>query len=299
MSKFSWLASYPKSGNTWFRIVSANLFLGEGQVADINDLKDAPIASARAPFDEMLLVDSALLSPRETDRLRPLVYRAFAQAKIAEHEDAAVPSGPFQTQARSHWLVKVHDAWVYTDQGEALLGGSKAAENAIYITRDPRDVALSLAHHRDLSVDMAIEYMADEKKCSAMSEKGPSNQLRQHILSWSLHAKSWLDQTEIPVHHIRYEDMESDPVATICAAHAFAGNNFTLEEVSRAVDLASFDRLKAQEAQNSFREAPAGRAFFRRGKSGGWRDELKADQIKRIEADHGTMMEQLGYPFAA
>ncbi len=52
MIRTIWLASYPKSGNTWFRIVNSNLSLDGDTPADINDLPErGGIASARGPFD--------------------------------------------------------------------------------------------------------------------------------------------------------------------------------------------------------------------------------------------------------
>src|SRR3954470_6421397 len=61
---------------------------------------------------------------------------------------------------------------------------------------------------------------------------------------------------------------------------------------------ADFAQLRQQEQDKGFREAPrpfGGGDFFRRGKSGAWRDELTAEQVKRVEVDHADMMRRLGY----
>ncbi|MGC1778963.1 MAG: hypothetical protein WBB34_13525 [Xanthobacteraceae bacterium] len=61
MTRTIWLASYPKSGNTWFRMLVANLSATDKPV-DINDLPErGGIASARGPFDHLTLIDSGLL----------------------------------------------------------------------------------------------------------------------------------------------------------------------------------------------------------------------------------------------
>ena len=81
-----WLASYPKSGNTWFRMLVANLSSIDGQPADINDLPErGGIASARVTFDHVTMIDSGLLTADEIDCLRPRVYEALARG--AEEED--------------------------------------------------------------------------------------------------------------------------------------------------------------------------------------------------------------------
>jgi len=70
----------------------------------------------------------------------------------------------------------------------------------------------------------------------------------------------------------------------------------------RAVAFADFAQLRQQEHDKGFREAPrpyGGGSFFRRGKTGAWRDELTAEQVARVEADHAEMMRRLGYELAS
>mgnify|MGYP000091050490 FL=1 len=296
MGSFSWLASYPKSGNTWFRIVAANLYAEGNEPVDINDLPErGGISSARTPFDNILLVDSDLLTHEECDRMRPMLYRAMARE---EEQQLADPMQLAEDKDRIDGLVrmlKCHDAWTYTDLGEPLLGGREAARNAILIVRDPRDVAPSLANHNDITIDAAIDFMRNRESSYCGDPTHYSSQLRQQLPGWSGHTASWLDQRDIPVHLVRYEDMEADPVETIQAALSFAGRQVDRGDLARAVDLASFDRLREQEARSRFAEARPGRTFFRRGQSGGWRDDLADRQVARIERDHAAMMDRLGY----
>jgi aryl sulfotransferase len=72
MMRTIWLASYPKSGNTWFRMLAANLSAQNGKPVDINNLPErGGIASARGPFDYLSPLDSSLLTHDEIDCLRP------------------------------------------------------------------------------------------------------------------------------------------------------------------------------------------------------------------------------------
>jgi hypothetical protein len=95
--------------------------------------------------------------------------------------------------------------------------------------------------------------------------------------------------------------MHADTRGSLCKALTFAGVDATLEEIARAASFAAFGELKKQEEERGFREAPRPRAgagpgsFFRRGVSGGWRDELNAKQVAQIERDHAPMMARLGY----
>jgi hypothetical protein len=181
--------------------------------------------------------------------------------------------------------------------GEPLLAGARGADGAIVIVRDPRDVAPSLASHRNTSIDDAIAFMNDRDAKFSANTTRQDSQLRQKLPGWGGHVTSWLDQTDIPVHLVRYEDLQIDTVTMLRRALQFAGQAATDDEICRAVRFADFARLRQQEEEMGFREAPqqAGARFFRRGQAGGWRDELTPDQAARIIAVHGTVMRRLGY----
>jgi len=286
-----WLASYPKSGNTWFRMLVANLSANDGKPVDINDLPErSGIASAREAFDHVMLIDSGLLTHDEIDCLRPRLYEEFARGAEDDEYDVAEDAPPVR-------FVKVHDAYTLTPNGEPLLAGRRGADGAIVIVRDPRDVAPSLANHYRFSIDEAVAFMNDRNAGFCTKTLRQHIQLRQKLPGWSGHIASWLDQTDIPVHLIRYEDMNADTAGTLGRALAFAGRAAADEAIRRAVAFADFAELRLQEQDKGFRETPArpGGLFFRRGEVGGWRDELSAEQVARIEAAHAPMMRRLGY----
>ncbi|HET9619231.1 MAG TPA: sulfotransferase domain-containing protein [Pseudolabrys sp.] len=290
MTRTVWLASYPKSGNTWFRMLVANLSATD-QPADINDLPErGGIASARAPFDHLTLIDSGLLTHEEIDALRPRVYEELRAGAADDEYDEQHHVLPVR-------FVKCHDAYTDTAQGEALLGGARGADGAIVIVRDPRDVAPSLANHNHSTIDAAIDFMSDKAAAFCGASDRQQNQLRQQLRGWSGHAESWLSQPDIPHHLIRYEDLKADTAGTLTRALAFAGRVASDEDIARAVAFADFSELKRQERETGFREAPprTPNGFFRRGEAGAWRDELTAEQIERIERAHAPMMQRLGY----
>ena len=290
MTRTVWLASYPKSGNTWFRMLVANLSAKDGKPVDINDLPErGGIASARGPFDHLTLIDSGLLTHDEIDCLRPRVYEELARGADDDEYDVAQDTLPVR-------FVKMHDAYTWTRSGEPLLAGRRGADGAILIVRDPRDVAPSLANHSRRSIDDAISFMSDNNAGNCMSTNRQHSQLRQKLPGWSGHMESWLDQADIPVHLIRYEDMQADTVCVFRGALEFADRPASDEDIRRAVSYADFANLRRQEQDGGFREkTPRAAQFFRRGEAGAWRDELTPEQVARIEAAHAPMMRRLGY----
>jgi hypothetical protein len=292
MTRTIWLASYPKSGNTWFRILLANLSAKDNKPIDINNLPlRSGIASARDPFDHLTLIDSGLLTHDEIDCLRPRVYEALARGEDDDDEhDAKAAAPPVR-------FVKVHDAYTLTPKGEPLLAGARGAAGVILIARDPRDLAPSVANHYGKSLDAAIAYLNDNRAGFCIKADKQYSQLRQKVPSWSGHMASWIDQSDIPLHLIRYEDMQSDTIGTFRRALDFAGWAATDDDIRRAVGYADFTELRRQEEEKGFAETPRrpGVIFFRRGEVGAWRDELSAEQVARIEAAHAPMMRRLGY----
>lgn len=286
MSRTIWLASYPKSGNTWTRsLISYAL---DPDTHSINTLSGTRgIASAALPFDNQTLLASSLLHLDEIEALRPDVHRALSiSTDFEESMDEDFDKSPFQ---------KVHDAYTYTASGHPLLGGAEVAKLAILIMRDPRAVAPSLANHLGTTIDYAIERMADPDFQFAPRHRNANIQLPQRLLTWGGFFDSWMNQTDIPVHLIRYEDLSTQPAETLMGLMTAAGCPINRDTAQNAVERADFSRLSAQEASEGFREAPRGRTFFRKGKSDAWREELTQAQIQSIEITHGTTMRQLGY----
>ena len=276
MSKIVWLASYPKSGNTWLRIFFANLQNELDGPVDINQLK-IRMASRRNFFDQALGVETSDLTAAEVNSLRPQVFAYLAR------------NSP-QTR-----ITKIHDAFPYTPAGLPAITPEFTA-GAIYISRNPLDVALSFAAHCGISTDQSIQDMANEKLVLTDYDDRFSIQLEQPMHSWSSHVKSWLDQPFIPVHLIRYEDMLQNPLETFTLAARFAGLPDSLEQIQKAIQHSSFEALQQQEQQTGFREkSPAAGSFFRKGRRGYWREELTPEQATRIIADHAEVMRRLGY----
>lgn len=276
MTGVIWLVSYPKSGNTWLRLALLGL-LQPGRAVEINESLGTSFTLARRRlFDETLDVESADLTPEEAERARPFLHRLLAAGRDAT-------------------IFKVHDAWTRGTDGAPLFPPDIAAK-VIYIVRDPRDVAVSFAHHMGRSVDRAIAAMADVKTQLARTGRRLERQLPQRLLTWSGHVESWLDASDLRPHVIRYEDMLADPAGILAAAARFCDLDASEETVTGAVEATRFDVLRAQEEEHGFVERPAhADRFFRRGLAGGWRDSLTPEQAARVIADHGRVMVRLGY----
>jgi hypothetical protein len=277
MNGIVWLASYPKSGNTWFRVFLTNLLRDAETPANINDLERTPIASARAVFDNRVGIEASDLTADEIDRLRPELY-----CHLAENAE-----GPL--------FMKIHDAYTAVTDDIPLIP-AEATGCALYFIRNPLDVAVSFAHHSGWEYAAAVSRLAKETLAFSGRPDRLDTQLRQKLLSWTSHVLSWVDSPPFPVHVLRYEDMKMQPVETFTGAIRFAGLSHTESQVRKALEFSSFDVVREQEEAEGFHEkSPVAGRFFRKGEVGSWREELNEEQAERIVRDHREVMRRFGY----
>ena len=272
-----WLASYPKSGNTWFRIFLANVLNPSKTPIDLNKIHTGAIASARGWVDEALGFDSAHLTHDELDALRPAVYRWQS-----DHQD----------DIGYH---KIHDAYTYLENSDPLIP-TEGNLGALYFIRNPLDVAISFANHSRCTIDKAIEQMGKPHNAFCKGVYRQHSQLRQKLLTWSMHVQSWAEAADLNVLVLRYEDMKQNPIPTFTKAAEFLQLKASQQTIEIALENAHIEKLQQQEEQSGFCEKPANVSrFFRKGIVGDWQNTLTPVQIQQIISDHADVMQYYGY----
>jgi hypothetical protein len=271
MGKIVWLASYPKSGNTWLRAFLHNYIVDAQTPHSINSLVDFSVAECAGAFYGP---DHAGLRDEQVQRLRPAVHAQLTKL----HDDLV--------------FVKTHNA------NRALHGvplcTPGVTAGAVYIVRDPRDVALSYAAFAGKCVDEIIEFMADARAGNATD----AAQVFEFLGSWSEHAISWVAAQKRLL--VRYEDLLNEPERYFARVIKFLGTGeVDARRLARAIAFSGFDVLSGQEAANGYRAGGGAETFFRTGKAGQWRDCLTQAQVQKIEAAHGEVMQKFGYELSA
>jgi aryl sulfotransferase len=277
MGNICWIASYPKSGNTWLRMLLANYRADSATPADINSLGNYG-APARIVFDEWAGIRASALDDITVDNILPDVYRS-----VAREENGTV-------------FFKAHDMFRFTSRGEPLFPPD-VSTGAVYLVRNVSDVAISFAHHAGIGELEAVERLCDSHYAVACSGAGLDAQLRQVLGSWSEHVSSWLDQSAIPLYLVRYEDLLRSPVEVFGGIAEFCGLPFDEERVRRAVASSRFDELQRQERTNGFSERleRSTTPFFRRGRTGDGAESLPAELVQRLLDKHRYVLLRLKY----
>ena len=160
--------------------------------------------------------------------------------------------------------------------------------------RNPLDVAVSSADFMGTDLDRMIDLMATEYL------ETPHDPERNNVSiasgSWSQHVASWTGRTNKRLHVVRYEDMIGKPSVTFGSVARFLGLKPSRQRLLRAIRNSSFRTMQRQEATGGFHERSGHqKRFFRRGKAGGWKDDLSESQIQRICEAHGEQMKRFGY----
>jgi hypothetical protein len=276
--KLFWLASYPKSGNTWTRAFIANLLNEEPDPVDINEFNTGHIASNRFWVEAAFDFDINELSQDEIDRLRPLAYQWASD------------------EATEYGYHKTHDAYSYVDpERQIAMFPPSATAGALVIVRNPLDVLVSYAHHNNATIEKTLEHLNSSEHAMCGKPGRPYRQLRQWLWSWSEFNRSWM-QAPVTKKIVRYEDMKANPVQTFTEIATFLKLPNDHERVSDAVDRCRIENLQAQEQQTPFKEKSiVAKSFFRKGVVGDWKDKLTADQVRAILDHHHDLMLELGY----
>ena len=269
-----WLASYPKSGNTWMRAFLANLIL------------DAP-----EPLPLKRIGEVCPSEPAE------IWFRPFTKGRVAELSAKEIAALRVKAQERAVSLnknivpMKTH-SYLGEDCGHPIFS-MKAIYGAIYIIRDPRDVAISAADHFGKSIDQMIAMMADPL---AVAMPMPGVIVHELQSSWSNHVESWTKWNHPGIFVVRYEDLLADPLDQFGRVARRFGISSDQARIEKAVEVSSFTQLQKMEAEQGFIERSIhSEKFFRAGRSGGWLDKLTVEQVKRIESDHAAQMKRFGY----
>jgi len=273
MGNIVWLASYPKSGNTWVRAFLANLVANRADPVPLDELARYAEDEANPELFSMLAgKPSTQLDIGEIAELRPQVHAAIAQ------------------RAQGTRFVKTHNMAGSFD-GHPLHNWQVSA-GAVCVVRNPLDVAVSMTHHFGLTIDEAIERLGDENVATVNDALFVS----QVLGSWSMHVKGWADMANASVLVLRYEDLLDKPAKQFAKIAKLVGLGQDRNRVERAMKHAGFQSLSSMEKKHGFVEASdKGARFFRKGRVNEWRETLGREQVQRVIDAHREQMQRFGY----
>ena len=256
-----WLASYPKSGNTWLRaLLSSYLYSKDGKF-DFNLLNKIDSFPSERFFKNY---PDKFEKPEDTAK-----YWIKEQEKI--------------NQSKKITFFKTHNA-LCKIEGNRFTNRENTL-GAIYIIRDPRNLITSLAHHYQISKEDALDFMLDEKR--GIVSKIDNRYIGfQPLFSWVLNQKSWVENKNFPVLTIKYEDLQSETFTTFKKVLDFINkltnskNSIDREKAKKSIKNCDFENLKKLEQEKGFAEAITKKGsnekltFFNLGKNNNYKNLL-------------------------
>ena len=256
-----WIASYPKSGNTWLRALLSNYLYSKDGKFDFDLLNQIDSFPSERFFKNY---PDKFEKPEDTTK-----YWLKEQEKI--------------NQSKKITFFKTHNALCKIDGNRFT--NSENTLGAIYIIRDPRNVITSLAHHYQISKEDALDFMMDEKR--GIVSKVDNRYIGfQPLFSWILNQKSWVENINFPVLTIKYEDLQSEPLSTFKKVLNFI-NKLTnskypvdIEKAKKSIKNCDFENLKKLEQERGFAEAITRKgsneklSFFNLGKNNNYKKLL-------------------------
>ena len=290
---FYYLASYPRSGNTWCRLFVYELFKSKFLSLNINQkypdfrklgqynnsFKFQSIISSRQCIDDQIGFDSSDLKMNELDTYRP----NLELGKIYG--------------LKNFNLLKVHDAFTSPFNGGNPVMPINGCKGVIYLVRNPIDIIASLSEFYQWDVQKTIEFIIDNRAGLCDSSKSCSNFVRQYMGSWAFHVKSWTNQEELPILVVRYEDLVKSPYKYFPQIAEFLELSSNKKEINNAIRKTTFEKLKNNQVQyEAFIEKPSScKEFFWKGLLGEGEKIINNLQRDKIIASLGDVMEFYSY----
>ena len=274
-----WLASYPKSGNTWIRMFLKSYLKKDDEIFDINNFN---LSSHIERFPNIKYLEDAQIDYLNFDEI--IKNSVLLQQKINLKNQPTI--------------FKTHSA-LYNIKGYKFTDLQNSA-GVIYVVRDPRDIVISYSHHMSLSIDDTIDLMTNSTSGELHTYKNKS--FRITIMgSWSDNFNSWKNFKKINPLIIKYEDLKIKPLIQyekiVDYLEKLKVTTKNLKKIYAAIEDTDFEKLKKAENKDGFIEKPKDSKidFFRKGTTNQWVDILKKDQIYKIENKFYNEMKELGY----
>ena len=278
-SMIIWIASYPKSGNTYVRsLLSAYYFSNDGNF-NFGLLKNIKQFPSNDFFEsEFKNVDEASRN------------WILGQKKIRERKKALF--------LKTHSCLGLYKGQPFTSP-EYTLGG-------IYVVRDPRNVITSVMNHFELNLDEALKFLTDPHK-NTMDPDSKDYRTWVLLSNWSSHYNSWCKSKNFRKLIIKYEDFENEKYETFRDIIVFTNTLLSRTErvdkkkLERAIETTNFNVLKNKEKNEGFDEAlyikkeKRNKVFFNMGFNNRWKKLLREDIRKKIEIEFSKEMKELGY----
>ena len=274
-----WLASYPKSGNTWIRIFLNNLFYSNEDPSNINSLKIGQFPN-RSHFSGL------------TDNLDDI--KEFSENCINAQERLNL-----STQFK---FFKTHHA--YWKSGKHTFTNNTNSLGVIYVVRDPRNIITSIKNHYDfIDYNDALNFLLNDKNVIGLRHSSNEVDLPHIISSWKNHYNSW-KKMEKNYLLIKYENLLENPLIEFKKITNYLekiiDKKFEERKFFESIDNCNFIKLKDQENKLGFIEAQKDKfgkvkPFFNLGPNNNWKKLLDKNIAKVLENEFYKEMSELNY----
>ena len=285
-----WLASYPKSGNTWVRIfLSALLFSYKEVVINkeiLRKIRNYPLINKDfTKFQRNNFINFI----NDNDKNKDFFYKNW----ITSQENLNLNN-------KINFL-KTHN--LLCKFGENKFTNLENTLAVIHIVRDPRNVITSLKnHYSKKSYHESKTFLFDEHRWIGIDNE--SKEVPTFIGSWKTNYESW---KRFPKNYIliKYEDLLENPLKEfkkiVCHLKNFTNLKADEERIKTIIEKTSFENLKILENESIFDENVRDKKtkeikkFFYLGPKNKWQDMLNDELVNEINEKFKTEMEELGY----
>lgn len=272
-----WIASYPKSGNTWLRSLISSYYFSKDKF-NLSDLKKIPNFSVSDFINDSLLLQNGVDVAKQWLNVQREINKNYKKTLF----------------------FKTHNASVAINKN--LFTDSDNTAGCIYVVRDPRNIITSYKNFEKKTYEEILNHMKN-KEAFLFSEKKTGFKSFEFIGSWADNYNSWFhNKLGIPICLIKYEDLVKDTLGELRKIIDFIANvqniknySFNSEKAERGISDSSFENLSKMEQDGGFNEARYDQKFFNMGEKNNWQKLLPVSIKENIEKSFYIEMKELNY----
>ena len=276
-----WIASYPKSGNTYLRSFISSYYF-----------------SKKGKFNFELLMN-ILQFPSVKFAKKNLNSEIEASNNWIYNQNQFF-SGDNVHFIKTHNSLDQYKGYSFTTKN-LTLGG-------IYIVRDPRNIITSMTHHYSLTYEQAYKKLIDENATLLEKSRDGDYSNFTFLGSWSSHFKSWKNSKDFKILFVKYEDLENNKYDTFKKIVQFINDlkndksSLNEKKFLNSVNSTNFSNLRNKEEIDGFDESVNSKSgerkrFFNLGFNNRWQKILPKNILTKINNNLQSDLNDLGYKF--
>ncbi len=278
-----WIASYPKSGNTWVRSMISSLVYSKNGKFDFSLLRNIPQFPRRKYFNHFT---------NDFNNIEELKKHWISAQDL------------INLNSKINFFKTHH---LNCDIGDYSFTNNENTAATIYIVRDPRTLVNSIANHYSKTLEDSKKFILTSRILNSNPKNLSDKNIATLLGTWSEHYKFWVHNKRYSKNLLilKYEDLVKNTETEFDKIIEFLRKYMPVEindkKKKNIIETTNFNNLKKLENDGNFQEAVYNKItkekinFFYKGPNNDWTNSISKEIQKDLEIALKAEMTELSY----